>query len=198
MISQQQAIALRARTLAAFAVDSSSNEPEVPAASVVWAPTDLPAKQPIGVRLQVVGMTATSLDAEVQHAAAAGGLRQTTRETLEVTLAITVHSRASSSRPHHHQSAAYLARRILLYFATPDCSSILARVGCPVLRRGPLRDLSSLLRGSQWASACEVQLVLAVSALDVRQVGWIASVEGEGTVTDPAGDSLVIPWSAES
>lgn len=195
MISQQQATALRLRTIAAFADQA---DPAVPAASVVWAPTDLPAKLPVGVRLQLLGFATTGLEPEVQHRAAAGGLRQTTREVMEVTIAITVHSRPSSSRPHHHQAASYLARRVLLYLGTPEAAAVLARVGCPILRRGPLRDLSSLLRGSQWQSACEVQLVLAVTPLDVRDVGWIESADGTGTVTDDAGGTAVVPWSAES
>lgn len=197
MISRQQAIALRARVLEALE-EASSPEPVVPPAAVVWSPDDLPGDAPAAVRLRFVSAVPTTLEGEVQFHAVGGALSQVTRETFEVTLAILVLSRPSSSRPHHHQAASWLARRLYTYLAQPEPQRLLARVGLPILRRGPVVDRSAVVRGSQWRSAAELQLTCGLASIDRRAVDWIESAAGEGTLDDGAGNSTVIPWSAES
>jgi hypothetical protein len=198
VISEQQATALRRRVIAAFAT-AGAREPTITEAAVVWDPSDLPADQPVAIRLAVGDEgTPDGVEPEVQHAAGGGGLVETTREILEVPFAVTIHSRASSTAPHFHARAGYLARRVLLHFATPTATQILERVGCGVKRRGRVLDLTSLLRRSQWTSAARIEFVLALQALQSTPVDWIETAAGDGTVTDEGGQDLaVIPWTTE-
>lgn len=195
MLSQRQAVALRAVIVDAFAT-RGAGEPSIPAAAVAWSEQDLPAEARVGITVQRLGFTPTSLDGERQHRANAAGdaLVRSTREPGELSLSIVLRSRASSSAPHHHQDAGYLLGRVLLHLASEEATHPLELAGCPLLRRGTVRPLSSLLRGSQWTSAAALDVVLGLSRIDVREVGWISSASGEGDV----GSDPVVAWDTRS
>lgn len=198
MISQQQAAAIHARTVAALAPVGPHDLP-VAAASVVWDPSDLPARVPVAVRLTVGDAVPQGLEPETLHRAAGGGLRRTIRQMYQVPLAVTIHARPSTTSPRFEHRASYMARRVLRHYATSECGSIFDSVGVGILATSGPRDLSRLLRGSQWMTVARLELLLAVCDLGIDQVGWIATASGSGTVTVPADAVLpVIPWSTET
>lgn len=198
MISQQQAAALHARTVAAMA-PAGPYDLAVASTSVVWDPDDLPARVPVAVRLYVGDATPQGLEAETIHAPVGGQLQRTIRRMFSVPLGITIHARPSTTSPRFEHRAAYMVRRLLRHFATSECAAIFDRVGLGILTDSGPRDLSRLLRGSQWTTVARVDLVLAVADLGVDSVGWIATAAGEGTVTVPASTVLpVIPWATET
>jgi len=198
VISQQQAAALYARTVAALAPVGPHDLP-IAAASVVWDPSDLPARVPVAARLSVGDAVPQGLDAETLHRAAGGGLERTIRRMFQLPFAITIHVRPSTTSPRFEHHASHMARRVLRHYATSECGTILDSVGVGILAESGPRDLSRLLRGSQWMTVARVELLLAVCDLGIDSVGWIASASGDGTVTVPAASVLpVIPWGTET
>lgn len=136
------------------------------------------------------GMTSTTTTANID-------LVRYQRDTYEVTVAIQVHVMRSETNPRHADDAAVVTRRLRSRIWNPERHAELDAVGCPILRRGTLRDLSANT-GSRTESVSEIEIVLGVASIDRDEVGSMRSFEGEGTLTEENGDELVIPFDTST
>lgn len=126
------------------------------------------------------------------------------RDTYEVTVTVTAFVTQGEVTPRHARDASIITRRLRTRIMRPQHHLTLDTAGCPIRRRGTLRDLSARLKSTQ-QSISALDLVVGSAAIDTESVGWIETAAGEGTLTvvegvavDPDDPIAVVPWTATS
>lgn len=180
---------------------------EIPLDSIHWAPRNHARGPSPWCVLQVIGDEEQGCEPEVLHdkvanptAPPAQVLRETIRQEHHVTLSITLRILQDDAAPSWVQDAAARLRRLTLQRYSDAVVLPIVAAGCPVLRCGPIRDLTTLARGSQWETMASVDLVLRcmwmVREGDEDVPGWIETVSGAGELSAPGdpGDPLAVPF----
>lgn len=100
----------------------------------------------------------------------------------ELEVEITISSRYNDGTPLVTDHARTLAAKVKAGVWLPTAHGILAAAHCPVLRTGPVLDLSALL-GADFDTRATVDLVCAVPAILAEEPGTIETVDVVGTFT---------------
>jgi hypothetical protein len=206
MINGHQREALRAFVLAALNRGLVAAD-ELEIGSIQWAPRDHPRGPSPWCSLQIIADEEQGLEPEVLHDSIpnptpppANVLRETIRQEHHVTLSVTLRILRDDAAPSWLQDAAARLRRLTLQRYSDAISVPLDEAGCPILRCGPVRDLTLLRRGSQFETTASVDLVLRcmwmVREGDEDYPGWIETTAGEGTLSAPGdpSDPLALPF----
>lgn len=108
-----------------------------------------------------------------------------TREPLEVVVSVQVYSRVAregpSAVPNDDLNANNLLGKVRTRCMSGIATADLRAAGVAPRRFQPVRDLSGLLRGSQWETRAVLDMTCSVSRAIVEQPGTIESVELSGT-----------------
>jgi hypothetical protein len=206
MLSPTQKQAIRSVVVAVLG-DAPTGIPELAPAAIYWGPTNLPALPPVYCAIAMVGTELLGLDHDRQYEVVPADpladppterqLYRVTRKTYAVSVATTIVVRQNDAAPSHLLDAAVLMRRLDLGIDEPEHQRTLNLAGCPILRRGTARDVGRIARATQ-ETRQELTIVVGLASIRRTAVGWIETVEGEGTVLEPGGSSTVLPFEAES
>lgn len=111
-----------------------------------------------------------------------------TRDLGEVVFSIQVASRHDDRDPNPELAAMQLAQRIRTWAFSRIATANLRATGLAPMRCEGPRDLSALLRGSQWQTRAVLEMTCSVMRATVEQPGTIESMQTTGTLeSEPAG-----------
>lgn len=198
-LSPPQRDALRAVVVEALA-SVPAGVPEVPAASVVWGPVDHGELDAPWVVLREIAAEAVGVGDDEQTTEDTGGGTFTTRmrEQFEVSVEVQVAVSRDDAAPTHAQDAGVLLRRLAVRLLGSRADATLTAAGCPVMRRGGLRDLTVAGPGaSQWQTRGALDLVLGIEVIESDVVDVVTAVSGEVDLAAASGETIVAPFTTE-
>lgn len=195
MISPAQARALRAIVVDAVTLDVPPAVQASAAELVVWAGQDHPAPGFPCAVLQTIASEQVDADGErINVLLGTGELVQRVRTIYDVTISVQFATQRDDAAPELSHNAWILARRFVSRLQSEPARDALSTLGTGVQRLSGIRDLSTLIRGSQSESRVAVDVVLRIAVVDEFRPGWIETLEGEGTLSG----ELVIPFEAQA